>query len=88
MNDITSRLRSAITAVTESNAKLQAADQSIALLTSAIDAVPNLQGEVNALAAADTNAFEHWAKAADGSTISIVKAARHIRSIPLTPMPD
>ena len=28
------------------------------------------------------------ANAADGSTISIVKAARHIRSIPLTPMPD
>jgi hypothetical protein len=77
MNDITSRLRSAITAVTESNAKLQAADQSIALLTSAIDAVPNLQGEVNALANADTNAFEHWAKAADGSEPPTIDADAH-----------
>jgi hypothetical protein len=77
MNDITSRLRSAITAVTESNAKLQAADQSIALLTSAIDAVPNLQGEVNALANADTNSFEQWAKAADGSEPPTIDADAH-----------
>jgi hypothetical protein len=77
MNDITSRLRSAITAVNESNMKLQAADQSIALLTAAIDAVPNLQGEVNALANADTNAFEEWAKAADGSDPPAIDADAH-----------
>jgi hypothetical protein len=77
MNDITSRLRSAITAVNESNMKLQAADQSIALLTAAIDAVPNLQGEVNALANADTNAFEEWAKAADGSEPPTIDADAH-----------
>jgi hypothetical protein len=77
VTDTATRLRSAITAVTESNAKLQAADQSIALLTAAIDAVPNLQGDVNALANADANAFEQWAKAADGSDAPTIDADAH-----------
>jgi hypothetical protein len=71
------RLRSAITAVTESNAKLQAADASIALLNAAVDAIPALQGEVNALANLDANAFEQWAKAADGSEPPVIDADAH-----------
>jgi hypothetical protein len=78
LNTTHERLKSAITAVNESNAKLQAADQSIALLTAAIDAVPNLQGEVNALANADANAFEQWAKAAGyGSDEPTIDADAH-----------
>jgi hypothetical protein len=77
VSDTATRLRSAITAVNESNAKLQAADPSIALLTAAIDAVPNLQGEVNALANLDANAFEEWARAADGSDAPTIDAGAH-----------
>jgi len=84
VTDTTTRLRSAITAGAESNAKLQAADQSIALLNAAIDAVPNLQGEVNALANLDANAFEQWAKAADGSDAPTIDAdAHHAASLAL-----
>jgi hypothetical protein len=77
VTDTTARLRLAITAVTETNKKLQHADQSIALLTGAIDAIPALQGEVNALANADTNSFEQWAKAADGSEPPVIDAEKH-----------
>jgi hypothetical protein len=77
VTDTTARLRLAITAVTETNKKLQHADQSIALLTGAIDAIPALQGEVNALANADTNSFEQWAKAADGSEPPTIDAEKH-----------
>jgi hypothetical protein len=77
VNDTTTRLRSAITAVNETNAKLQAADKSIPLLTAAIDAVPNLQADANALANADTNAFETWARANDGSEPPTIDADAH-----------
>jgi hypothetical protein len=84
LNDLSTRLRAAIVAVNESNQKLQAADQSIGLLNAAIDAIPSLQGECNALANADVNSFEAWAKAADGSDAPVIDAdAHHAASLAL-----
>jgi hypothetical protein len=69
------RLAAAIAAVNETNTKLQAHDAAIARLNATIDAVPNLQGDLNALAADDAAAFERFAR--DGGDEPVIDAKAH-----------
>ena len=47
------------------------------MLNAAIDAIPSLQSDVNALSNLDAAAFEAWAKANDGSDAPAIDAEKH-----------
>ena len=69
------RLKAAIAAVNEANEKTAAHDVAIARLRDAIDAVPQHQGAVNALANADAQAFERYAR--EGGDVPTIDAKAH-----------
>jgi hypothetical protein len=72
-----SRLRAALTRVTESNDRAEAAERSIARLNSTASAVAPLQEKLDALTLQDAAAFDAWARAGDGSEAPEVDVAAH-----------